>query len=104
MSSKSYFSKVAISNVIEEVIRYFDEQNKNTDGYKTVSKEKLGAYLVSKNKINEATYDILTDYNRDFGKCHALIKKGQCNNPITKVNCIFCTYHSKNQPEKCIES
>ncbi len=96
---KSYFSKAAISGVIEEILNYIDNLNKDVKDYKTVPKETLGAYLVAEKKISEAIYDTLTEHQRDFGNCHAMVKKGRCGNPITKVNRKFCALHTNNPPD-----
>jgi hypothetical protein len=99
---KSYFSKTAISTVIEEVLRYIENENKEVKGFVKPTKQKTAMYLIKQQKINEAIFNELTEEMTNVGSnnCIALVKKGRCSNTVcSQRGSKFCSFHTANPPE-----
>jgi len=88
---KSYYSKEAISNLVLEMINY----------YKVDNKEIIINHLFDNGFINNSILDILNEHKIE--KCHAVIKKGRCNNKILHRGSKFCNYHISLPSQTTIE-
>ena len=102
MSEKeSYFSKKAISRVVDETINYINELNDGHDGYCVPDIEDVGSYLLKNGFINNNIHNTLVSEDNDgsFENCTAMIKKGRCGNPTTKSSDKFCSLHTLNPPD-----
>lgn len=91
---KSFFSKDSIINIIEETLAYISKTNKDCV---IPDKKTVGKYLLDKHKINDAIYELLINVEKTE-ECYAMVKKGRCNNPITKNHNKFCALHLNNEP------
>lgn len=91
MSQKSYFTKNAIKNIIDETLLYVnDKYNINID------KQDLINHLLQKNIINQSIFDHMIQKPKET--CHALVKKkNRCNNLVCKDS-IYCIFHTINKP------